>query len=317
MPKKNSHRDVLAAMQKNIHPLDMNGLSGRMLRIKSAKKKYAKREILVLYGHHASLERMYGIAEVLADYGNVTMPDFPGCGGMDSFYKIGMKPSLDTMADYLASFVKLNYRGKKVSIAGMSLGFAIVTRMLQRYPELVKKVDVLVSLVGFTHKYDYAFASSRQKFYIAGARFFSKKLPSMFYYNVFLHPLVIKTAYSKTHNAKKKLAHLDKDGVAAALEFEVDLWRGDDPRTYMRMAEEMLTIDNCQKQIKLPVHHVQVKDDQYFDNEVVEQHMRVVFTDFTAYEAVLPNHAPSIVATKKEAKGLLPKKLKKLLEELS
>ena len=39
----------------------------------------------------------------------------PGLGGMDSFYSIGLKPSLDNMADYVASFIKLSYKRKKVS----------------------------------------------------------------------------------------------------------------------------------------------------------------------------------------------------------
>ena len=86
----------------------------------------------MLYGHHSSLERVYGLAEDMSQYGNVTIPDYPGFGGMDSFYKIGMKPTLDNLADYLATFVKLRYRGKKVTIVGMSLGFVIATRMLQR-----------------------------------------------------------------------------------------------------------------------------------------------------------------------------------------
>src|SRR5690606_29130786 len=113
------------------------------------------RQILLVYGHHASLERMFGLAEELNKYGSITMPDLPGFGGMESFYKIGEKPTLDNLADYLASFIKLRYKRRRVSILAMSFGFLVVTRMLQRYPELVKKVDVLVSIVGFCHHQDF------------------------------------------------------------------------------------------------------------------------------------------------------------------
>jgi len=312
-----SNTDNIIAMQKHIKPLNMNGLNGRMLKLPCSKKtnKTKKREILLIYGHHASIERIYGIAEALSEYGNVTTPDLPGCGGMDSFYTIGMKPTLDNMADYLASFVKLRYRGKKVTVIGMSLGFAIVTRMFQRYPELVDKVELLISVVGFSHKYDFSLSKTRIKFYKLGASFFSRRLPSLFFYNIFLHPNVIRAAYAKTHNAKKKLAHLDKKEKDAAIEFEVELWRQDDLRTYMRMVVAFLTIDNCGIQVNCPVHHISVDADQYFDNAVVEQHMRIIFTDFTEHEAIIPNHAPSILATKEEAGPFIPKSVRKLLKD--
>ena len=118
--------------------LNMNGLRGRMLRMPAKKSK--KREILLVYGHHSSLERMYSLAEVLNDYGAVTLPDLPGFGGMNSFYKLGEKPDMDTMADYLASVVKLRYKSRRITIVGVSYGFTVVTRMLQLYPDIAKKV---------------------------------------------------------------------------------------------------------------------------------------------------------------------------------
>lgn len=309
---KRQHEAVLLPMQKYIRPLDMNGMGGRMLYIPSAKKT-RKREILLIYGHHASLERMFGIAEALSDYGNVTMPDLPGFGGMDSFYSIGMKPSLDNMADYLAAFVKLRYRNKRFTIAGMSLGFVIATRMLQRYPELVKKVDILISIVGFSHRYDLIFTKPRYFFYRYGASLFSRRLTAALFYNVMLHPAMIRLTYSRTHNAKSKFQHLSSDEKADAIEFEIDLWRMNDLRTHMDTAITMLTVDNCQKRVNLPVHHISVDSDQYFDHTVVEQHLRVIFSEFTEHVAKIPNHAPSILASKKEASPFIPNSIKKIL----
>ncbi len=290
-----------------------------MLRLSSTSSRPGeqKKEILLIYGHHSSLERMYGIAEALSMFGTVTMPDLPGCGGMESFYKIDMKPNIDTMADYLASFIKLRYKGKKISIVGMSLGFAIVTRVLQRYPEICDKVEILISVVGFSHRYDYAFSRSRMLFYRTLSSVFMHKLPAAFFYNVLLHPTVIRTAYSKTFNAKKKLANMTPEDKKAAIEFEVELWRQDDTRTYMAMGLQMLNIDNCKQQVSLPVHHISVAGDQYFDHSVVEQHMRVIFSDFTEHEAVIPSHAPTILATKEEADPFIPKSVKKLLMSLA
>jgi len=308
-------QEQLIPMQKFIQPLNMNGLNGRMLKLPCGNTIKGKRnkEILLIYGHHSSIERMFGFAEALSDFGNITMPDLPGCGGMESFHKIGMKPDLDSMADYVASFIKLRYRGKKITVIGMSLGFAIVTRMLQRYPEITDKVEVLVSVVGFSHKHDFIFSKKRKFFYNSLVSFFTLKLPSLFFYNVALHPMVIRLAYSKTYNAKKKLADLSPEDKKTAIEFEVELWRQDDVRTYMSMAKQFLELDNCGQQIELPVHHISVSSDQYFDHSVVEQHMRVIFTDFTEYEAVIPSHAPSILASRLEADPFIPRGLKKLL----
>ena len=81
------------------------------------------------------------------------------------------------------------------------------------------------------------------------------------------------------------------------------------------MTVAMLTLDNCKKQVDLPVHHISVSTDQYFDHAVVEQHLRVIYNDFTDHVAVLNNHAPSILASKQEAAPFIPKSIKKILKE--
>jgi len=162
-----------------ILPLYMNGLAGRMLRL-PAKGGY-KREILFVYGQHSSLERWWGLAQALNEVGAVTMPDLPGLGGMTSLYKIDQQASIDNLADYLASFMKLRYKNKKITVFGMSLGFVIVTRMLQKYPHMTDKIDKLVSIVGFAHHTDFKFSRKRHTFYKIGSYFFSKKIPSWFF----------------------------------------------------------------------------------------------------------------------------------------
>ena len=298
-----------------IKPLEMNGLRGRMLYMPAPKNK--KRKILLIYGHHASIERMFGIAEDLNQYGEVTMPDLPGFGGMDSFYTIGMKPTLDNLADYLAAFIKLRYKKEKITICGMSLGFVIATRMLQRYPALAKQVDLLVSVVGFCHHDDLTFTKTRQTFYKVFSHFFSTRPTSAFFRNVCLSPFVLRAVYSRLHNAKNKFENLSEADKKRAMEFEIYLWRCNDVRTYMQTSILMLTFDNCQKRVNLPVEHIAVGKDQYFNNSYVEQHMRVVFSDFRMHEAVMDNHAPSIIADKQAAMNLVPKSVRTLLAKAS
>lgn len=292
-------------------PLNMNGLRGRMLRMPPKKGK--KREVLIVYGHHSSLERMYSVAEVLHDYGGVTMPDLPGFGGMDSFYKIGEKPDMDTMADYLASVIKLRYRNRRFTIAGISYGFTVVTRMLQRYPDIAKKVDLLISVVGFTHHEDFTFSKTRRMGYLLGARIFSFRLTAMLFRNVVLHPTILRTFYARTYNARHKFADLSPEETKILTEFEIHLWRINDVRTYMKTTMEMLRIDNCGVPVAVPVWHVGVDADNYFDSELVEQHMRVVFEDFVLVNAPFKKHMPNVIAGKKEVAKLFPRKIRKRL----
>lgn len=294
-----------------VMPLNMNGMTGRMVRLPAPKNK--KREILLIYGHHASLERLYGFAQALNDYGAVTFPDLPGFGGMDSFYKIGEKPSLDNMADYLASFIKLRYKNRRITIVGFSFGFLVVTKMLQKYPEIVKKVDLLISAVGFAHHEDLVFSKSRHFMYRWSASIFSNRIPAFLFKNIALNPVLIKTFYAKTHNAKAKFADYSPEQFKSMIDFEVILWRCNDVRTYMDTSVSLLTINNCDKQIDLPIWHIGVKNDNYFNNHYVEQHFRIIFNDFHVAWAKLNKHSVSVIADKKEAFMLIPNKIRKQL----
>ena len=296
-----------------IMPLNMNGLKGRMLRVPAAKQK--RREILFIYGHHASLERVYGFAEVLRDYGNVTIPDLPGFGGMDSFYKINDTPTIDALADYLASFVALRYRNRRVTLIGFSFGFLVVTRMLQRYPELRRKVDLVVSMAGFSHHEDFVFTKTRRRAYLAAVWFFEHRIPAFFFRNLALHPTVIRTFYKRTLNAKDKFEGLKAEEAKIVADFEVRLWRINEVRTYMKTTQEFLKVDNCKQQIPLPVWHVGVGADKYFNGTIVEQHLRVIFDNLQVVQAKSEKHSPSVIADKKAAGVFFPRKLRAALNK--
>ena len=294
-----------------IKPLYMNGLSGRVMRMPAPAGK--KREILFVYGHHSSLERWWGLAQDLNQYGAFTMPDLPGFGGMESFYKLGEKPTLDNLADYLAAFVKLHYSRKRVTIAGLSFGFLVATRMLQRHPDLVKRVDLFISVVGFSHHDDFTFTRSRMFFYRCATKLLSYRTPAIIFRTIALHPIAIRSLYARTHNAKNKFKGLEGDDLRKMLDIEVELWRNNDLRTHMFTNNFILYADNCRKQIDLPVWHVAVQADQYFDNHMVEQHMRVIFTDFTQAVSKLDRHTPSVIASIEMAAPLIPTKIRRVL----
>lgn len=298
-----------------IVPLLMNGLQGRMLRMPAPKGK--TREIMLIYGMHASIERLFGVTEVLNRYGAVTLPDLPGMGGMESFYKIGEKPSLDNLADYLAAFVKMRYKRRKVTIIAMSLGFSIVTRMLQRFPELAKRVELLVSVVGFVHHEEFIFSRRNFLFFRYGASVFSNRLPAFFVKHAIMRPRIIRTTYELMAEKNVKMHGADKEERQKRIDFEITLWRINDIRTYMDTAVSMLRLNLCQEHVDLPLYHIAVAEDRYFDNHIVEQHLGVIYSKVTVIQADSKQHAPTVIANAKEASYIIPPKLRRLLNAKS
>lgn len=310
-------KKLLKSPADYIEPLNINGLDGRMLHLPAQKGGNPNKEILFVYGHHSSLERWWGLMQVLNRYAPVTMPDLPGFGGMDSYYTIGKKPSIDNLADYLAAFIKLRYKRKKVVIAGMSFGFVVATRMMQRYPELSKKVILLVSIVGFAHKDDFTFSKPRYYFYLYATRLLSYRLPAAFFRHIVLHKLILRTFYARTHNAKHKFAQVkDPAEFEHLMATEVNLWHENDVRTWAYTSTQFLTFNNCNVRVNVPVWHVSAKADHFFDNHLVEQHMQVVFSDYKSAEINMETHAPSVIADERMAGPLVPPKLRRMLRTL-
>lgn len=297
--------------KKYIEPMYVNGMSGRLLRLPMPKRK--NKNILLLYGQHASVERMFGIAEVFHKYGAVTVPDLPGFGGMDSFYKVGRKPTLDNYADYLAAFITLHYKRKKFVIVGTSFSFLIVTRTLQKYPEIAKQVELLVSLVGFLHRDDFHV----NKFYYwswrALAVTFSSRLASTFFRYTALQPWIIRLSYTFVASRHPKLKGTAKAKQKKQIEAEIKLWHMNDVRTRMKTLSIMLKVDLCDKRVDLPVYHVSVANDFYFNNDVVAQHMRVVYRNFEATLIDMPAHMPTVIADAQEADPFVPQRIRELL----
>jgi pimeloyl-ACP methyl ester carboxylesterase len=285
-----------------------------MLYVPSSEKP--KTEILFIYGQHSSLERWWGLLTYLSHYGNVTAPDLPGLGGMTSFYTVKQKPTIDSFADYLAAFVKLRYKRKKVVIVAVSFGFVIVTRMLQRYPELTKKVTVLVSLVGFTHSNEFTFKKTRRVYYHGLTFLLSHRLPASVIRHTTLSTPVLRALYSRSRYAKAKFKQTKPGDKLAQMNAEIWLWHNNDIRTQAVTTGEFLKLDNCRVKINLPIWHVVTDEDQYFDHNRIEQHLRVIFPLVQIAHAKLESHTPSVVANESEAMSLIPPEVRHALRHL-
>lgn len=298
-----------------IVPLNMNGLRGRMLRMPPPKNR--SREILVVYGHHALLEQWWGLAQNFNEYGAVTMPDMPGFGGMDSFQKIGRKPTIDNFADYLAAFIKWQYKRRRVTIIGMSFGFVVATRMLQRYPELVKKVDLLVSFAGFMHQDDFLFKPVSRRAMIAGARICATRPMAFIIRYCALNQFMIKAVYSRLSAGKKRFIEAGPEEFNNTLNLDITLWQANDVRTHWLTASEFLRLDNCKTRVELPVWQVASRYDRYFNNQVIKEHMLVVFRECHQVFTNSKAHTPKITADKKGLAVMLPRKLRQALAKPS
>lgn len=302
-----------------IEDIELNGLQGRMINAPTTNPKAKKLNILLFHGHHSSLERMGGVAELLLDYGNFCMPDFPGFGGMDPLYKIGLMPDYDNLADYMAAFIKLHYgTKKKFVVVGYSFGFVVLGRMLQKYPELKNQVIEVVGIASFVSGESFVFSKNRLRIYTAMALIGQTRLGSFVIRELFLRKWFIGTIYVRTRNAKVKFAKYSKVEVDKYIDFEVHLWRCNDLRTHAYTILEMFRVNllNNDQKIDTNVISIVVDGDHYFDNKTVEQHLNVLFDKVKVYRAKVDVHGMSIIADAKDAEMYFPKQVRAHLRSL-
>lgn len=306
---------IISSPSDYVLPLYINGLEGRMLKAKSTNKN-KKNEILLIYGHHATLERWWGLVENLRAYGNVTMPDLPGFGGMDSFNRIDYPINIDSYADYLAAYVKLTYKQKKIIIVGISFGFVIATRMLQRYPILQSKVKLVVSLMGFTHKDDFVYSYRRRQVFLYATKILGTRPVSMVLKHLIIRKALISYLYKTMPNSKQKFIEASDDEISNTLAYEIKAWRLNDVRTHWITCSQFFTLDNCRSRINLPLKHVRAKEDSYFDQDITRQHMQIAYKKYNEYVAESKAHTPSVLADKKAAAVMLPRSLRRVLSNI-
>jgi hypothetical protein len=143
------------------------------------------------------------------------------------------------------------------------------------------------------------------------------KIPSTIFRYAFLNNWVIKTFYRHTHNARSKYALAqNRDDLDHFQEVEVELWQQNDVQTWLYTTAEFLQLDNCQIKVDVPLWHVMTRADHYFDHNVVEKHLKMIFTDYKVAEYSMAAHTPSIIGDEKTAEILLPPKLRNFLSKI-
>lgn len=307
MPKNNNK-----PITDYVMTLNMNGLRGRMLHLPPRPRK--KRELLFVYGQNGSLERWWGLLQQLNRYGGVIAADLPGLGGMRSLYKLGQKPTLDNLADYLAALVKLRCKRRRLIIVAERFGFVAVTRMLQRYPDVARKVDLVVSLGGFAHHTDFRMGRFKKLLHRFGAWWFARRLIAWWLGRLRAHPSMALWLYVRYNRPfdKKRLRVSPQ-----IIEAQTILAHQNDMRTAMAINSAMLKLDNCQQPVKIPLWHVAMRKDQTHDHHITEQHLRVIFSEFYQDTSRADINNPMLSADVRTAAAILPERLQRVLSKLN
>jgi pimeloyl-ACP methyl ester carboxylesterase len=297
-----------------IIPVNMNKLQGRMLRY--TKTDQPNKEILLVYGHHTSIERCWELIRLLGNYGIVTVPDFPGFGGMENLYKIYEDPDIDNLADYLAAFFKLRYKRRRVTLISIGYGFLITTRMLQKYPDIAQRIDLCVGINAFSHYEDIMINRSRRNWYRFSAYLLKNRAVSLLFRFLWLKIFLSRYDDNKILKSTHKF-NFRGDSFFEPAKVDYKLWSVNDFRTHAQAIRTMLAIDNCQYRVNLPLWHISFGNQTFFNAAFVEQHLKVIYAEYHKSVSRFNLKTPLGSPDNKVDKIITPKLRQKLLETIA
>ncbi len=292
-----------------IHPLNVNGLECRYLFI-PARSKRIKSNLLIIYDLNSNIEKWFGYLTALSRFSNITMIDLPGLGGADSFFSIGICPNLDNMVSYLSSVIKLKFRRKKLSILGIGYGFAVVTKMLQDNPDILSKVNNLISINGYTHFEDFNLnLFNKIKIYLNYIYSKSKLMTSM----------VASIRKSNYYLVKKYDDNFFKKYLGVKFpylkQFAIDLDKSIDFRTENVIKFDVLKLDLCShNKINKPLWVMNVAPSKKYLSNRAEQHLKVIYSNYN-YLNLRIRKMPYLINDEKFGLKLIPHKLKDILKK--
>lgn len=312
---KQRYKPAIEIPSQFIKPIDYSGLTGRLLHLPAPKNK--TKVIVALSGQHASHERMWAIAQLLNEYGEVYLPDMPGFGGMTSFYKIGKKPTLDNYADYLYTFLRSHKLTKDIWFFANSFGSQVMTRMLQKYPQTRDWVHTPIAFVGFAAGTNFA-VSKRYKAWLYALIYpASTRLGAFLINAIVFNPISLKIMLFFFSRAKAKMQSDDENLKQDMVRMEAYLWTTNDHRTHAATAITMFRDDlrrYSHEKIPHTIHNIMTESDQYFDNKRVKNTFLELYDGYQAYELDLPVHAPSLIADKEQVRAMLSEETLQLLD---
>lgn len=304
--------------EEEIENINLGGLNGRLLKLEP--RTDLSTDMLLVYGVHSSLERMYSTAQFHSNYGRVWMPDMPGFGGMDSFYNIGLEPTIDNYADYLYTFLKAyKLDNKKIRLFAMSFGFLSLTRMLQKHPEIAENTEFVISFVGFGRTTDFSINTFDKPYTTPALRFASTKTGSALISTLVFNRFSLRILFSifRLVNPNPKYRHESKEKQDEAVEMELDLWTSNDARTKFytyRVLSDFDLTENSEK-LNLNLYDMTTPTDQYFDSKAVSKTLSKLYEKSSSYTANIKLHAPSVIGDEIAVSKVYPDSIKKFLSQ--
>ena len=290
-----------------IKPYTFQGLQGRYAHWPAASAK-AKRTFVLVYGQHATIERLIPIIEALTDYGDVYLPDNPGFGGMESAFEIKRYPDLEFYGQHLKHFID-NYvpADRQLTLFGISYGFQALTQMLHDYPELNPRVEQLISFVGFPSYKDFHMPKHMSiplKYILAGTG--RTRLGAAFYDHVMSERLIC-FVYAATKPIQAKFKTLSGEEAKRYAREQAWLWLINDNRTHAATGWDFFCHnDLTDYRLDVDAIHIGVPADHLLDNSRVENELSHMFSKMTALRLNLDNHAPLDIDSADKVRELLP-----------
>lgn len=298
-----------------IEELDYQGLKGRLWRAPALKPQAKDHLIIFIYGNHSSLERVRGVNQYLRNFGEILMVDLPGFGGMDSFYKLGKKPTLDNFAHYLHDVLKAHLKpNQKFSIVGFCFGFLIASRFLQLYPTWQPRIRLNISVVGFLSGRSFIFKRIRRHMYILGCWLVANRLGAFVFRYLIVNSWMLRCFYGKNTLSKSKFVNMTKAQKQALLDIEIELWHNNHIRTWGYTLLEMFKSDLVNCKIQTNAYHL-ASPDQYFDHDLIFKDMQTVFKKAKLIFMKLTNHAPTTIIDPAEARRIITGEVVSLFEK--
>jgi len=296
------------------HQYVYKGLHGRYAHW-PASSRDAKRTFVLIYGQHATLERIEPIAQALSDYGDVYAVDTPGFGGMESSYKIKQYPSLDFMAGHLSHFVNKYVQTKRlITFMGISFGLQIITSALDKDHLLAKRTEEAISFAGFVSYKDFSMPISYQIFFMyllanLGRTYIGSKI-----IKVFTTAPMLRFIYFAARPFNVQHKSLPKHKSQDYLDQQIWLWQNNDARTHAATGWDFLRKTDMTS-LRLPVSmvHVGVPRDHLLKNAQVSAELRIMYKSVIILDLNLNSHTSLDLDSSDKIRQLLPATLKELL----
>lgn len=298
---------------KRIRPYVYKGLRGRYI-LQSAVRTTAKRVFLVIYGQHATIERLLPTVEALSQYGTVYLVDTPGFGGMESPYRVGEQPTLNFYDGHLKHiFDTLLPRDKRITIFGISYGLQLASHFLAHHPDYVERIEDVVSFVGLVSHTNFRISPSLEftlKYLACGPGRYPAG--AWVYQNIILRDSILQAYYRYIMVPKKvELKGAPRTKIERYVKEQSWLWRINDPRTHAKTAWDFLFVtDLTDLRIAMPITHAGVPNDHFLDNDNVVDGLTKMYSRVDTHSIDLHGHAPVSTDEADDVLKFIPENLK-------